>query len=163
VSDAGGTPELTPQQHRAILALLELPTRAKVAAAVGVDASTLYRWMRQAAFKAELRRARQVPTDEVALALVRLGRRATRTLKLCLQGRGKTVQLKAACFVIAQLTGLQASADLEAEMLDLRARLERRNAGASASTEGDGSEPPGDGGERPDGGVGEGDPPEAGD
>lgn len=47
------------EQERAILALLNEPTVAKAAAAVGVNESTIYRWLREPAFTKAYRDARR--------------------------------------------------------------------------------------------------------
>jgi hypothetical protein len=51
--------ELTPKQQDAIIALLNEPNVTKAATTAGVGERTLYRWMTESAFKAELRRLRR--------------------------------------------------------------------------------------------------------
>jgi hypothetical protein len=48
---------LRPNQRRALAALLAAPTLAEAAARAGVGERTLRRWLRDAAFRAELHRA----------------------------------------------------------------------------------------------------------
>ena len=50
---------LTPQQDQCVIALLNEPTVAKAAAAVGVNERTVYRWLDEPAFGRVYRKARR--------------------------------------------------------------------------------------------------------
>lgn len=50
---------LPPDREQAIIALLREPTVPKAAEAVGIDESTLYRWLKDPAFSAAYREARR--------------------------------------------------------------------------------------------------------
>jgi transposase-like protein len=50
---------LSLDQQKAVVALLREPTVGKAAESVGVDESTLYRWMREPGFNKEFREARR--------------------------------------------------------------------------------------------------------
>ena len=50
---------LTPNQEKAIIALLAEPSLSKAAAACGTGERTLYRWLREPAFKSAYRSARR--------------------------------------------------------------------------------------------------------
>lgn len=52
-------PGLTPRQEAAISALLSQPTIEKAAAAAGVGERTLYRWLREPAFRSAYHQARR--------------------------------------------------------------------------------------------------------
>jgi hypothetical protein len=136
VSHVHEQPELTQQQHATILALLKHPTYAAAAAAVPVDESTLYRWLRQPAFAAELRRARQLVTDEVVGEVGRAAKKALETLVECLDSEHDPTRVRAAAIILTQALGVQAVANLEADMLEMRARLERRDVPGPEPTEG---------------------------
>ena len=50
---------LTPQQHQAVLALLEYPTVKESASSVGIHKATLYKWLGQPGFGRAYREARR--------------------------------------------------------------------------------------------------------
>ena len=56
---ARGPDTISLDQQKAIIALLREPTVAKAAEAVGIDESTLYRWMKEPGFGKEFRDARR--------------------------------------------------------------------------------------------------------
>src|SRR5690606_12384514 len=51
--------KLTPSQEKAIIALLAEPSLARAAAACGIGERTLYRWLREPAFRSAYRQARR--------------------------------------------------------------------------------------------------------
>ncbi len=61
--------KLTPKQEKAVSALLTQPTIEAAAAAVGVNAATVHRWLAEAAFSAAYRAARR---EAVGQAIARL-------------------------------------------------------------------------------------------
>lgn len=147
MSDVHEPPELTPQQHATILALLNHPTYAAAAAAVPVDQSTLYRWLKQPAFKAEVRRARQTITDEVVGELCKAARKALATLVDCLEPKYETSsRVRSAAIILTQVFGTQAIANLEADMLEMRARMEARDGAQPVEADGGAGPAPPDGG-----------------
>lgn len=64
--------DLTPKQQRAIAALLTERTLTAAAAKIGVGDKTLYRWLQQPSFRAELDAAETRIVDETARAVLRL-------------------------------------------------------------------------------------------
>ena len=72
---------LSPQQVRAIAALLQPGTKGDAAKAAGVTDATLYRWLKQdAAFKAELRAAQDAAIETAVSLLSAEARDAANTL-----------------------------------------------------------------------------------
>ena len=60
---------LTPKQQKGIIALLGSKTVANAANEAGVSRTTVYEWMRQPGFSAELRKAQSVAIDAASTRL----------------------------------------------------------------------------------------------
>lgn len=56
---ARGPDTISLDQHKAVVALLREATVAKAAESIGIDESTMYRWMKDPAFSKEFREARR--------------------------------------------------------------------------------------------------------
>lgn len=65
-----GSSALTPKQRRAITSLLQGATQLEAAAAVGVNRSTIARWMDSAEFLAELRAGQDAMMQEAVRRVV---------------------------------------------------------------------------------------------
>ena len=65
----GGLSPLTPNQERAVIALLEHPTIEEAAKAVGVNKTTLWRWLQYEDFHTAYMKARR---DAVKHSIARL-------------------------------------------------------------------------------------------
>jgi transposase-like protein len=61
---------ITPKQHKAIEALLSGATRAAAANAAGINDRTLYKWLQDETFTAELRRAENQAITNAQGALI---------------------------------------------------------------------------------------------
>ncbi len=61
--------KLTPKQEKAVSALLTQPTIEAAAAAVGVNAATVHRWLAEAAFSNAYRDARREAVDQAIARL----------------------------------------------------------------------------------------------
>lgn len=66
----GNPGELTPRQRRAIAALLQARNAAEAAGLAGIGKRTLYRWMLDPAFRAELTRAEAETIDAAGRRLL---------------------------------------------------------------------------------------------
>ena len=72
--------ELSADQHKAIELLLVTPTLGAVARKVKVDPRTLYRWMRDPDFAAELRTAQRQVIRQNLRGIANMGATAIKTL-----------------------------------------------------------------------------------
>jgi transposase len=59
-TDTHSSDDLTPKQHRAIVALMQAVSVSGAAQDANVSEATLYRWLSQTAFKAEYRKQRRM-------------------------------------------------------------------------------------------------------
>ena len=73
--------KLTPRKTRAITALLELPTIEQAAMSAAVNPRTIYRWLDNPSFKAELSAAEGRAIDRAARRLVGLSGKALDALE----------------------------------------------------------------------------------
>lgn len=113
--------KITPRQRRAIESLLTTADKAQAAAAAGVSRNTLYRWLRNPAFKAELDAATGEAIDALSRALVALGDKATATLDGAMSGDDTpiTVKVRAADVTLARLLQIRELGALEKRVSDL--------------------------------------------
>lgn len=110
---------LTPGQRRAIEALLTSGNVTAAALAAGVVRGTLYRWMADESFIAELRQAEAEALAGLSRSLAGLGDSAAAALRDALGSHQKiTVRLRASEIVIANLLRLR-------ELVDIEERLRR--------------------------------------
>ena len=72
--------DLDPKQQEGIVALLTEPSVTRAAGTVGVDASTLYRWLQDPLFSAAYRRARREAFEAAVGLIHKLGVLAAQTL-----------------------------------------------------------------------------------
>ena len=75
-----GSVNLSPRQHRAILALLAQPTVAAASVASGVGQSTIYKWLGEAAFRTALAQAEGAAVAAAGRRLVALAEAALDTV-----------------------------------------------------------------------------------
>lgn len=80
-TDDTTAPSLNSKQERAIDVLLVGETTSQVAQTVGVDRSTIHRWLSQAEFAASLNRRRLALREAYQFRLQRLQERAIETLE----------------------------------------------------------------------------------
>ena len=74
------TGDLTRNQSKALRALLEHPTVTQAAASIGLSRKTIYRYLEDASFRAELRKAIQALTDSAGACLAAGQPEALRTI-----------------------------------------------------------------------------------
>lgn len=119
---------LSTKQHAALVALLNEPTLGAAAQEAGCTEQTLRRWLRQPAFAAAYRRARQQALAQAVGGLHAVAGEAVRTLRSAMAGPNPADAVRAAEAVLAH-------AFRSAELVDLADRmdeLERRLDGAGS-------------------------------
>ncbi len=109
---------LSPKQRRAVEALLATGEAAAAAREAGVARDTLYRWLKQPAFLAEVRKAEAAALDELSRLLVRLGRTAAATLAKAMSDPAAPypTRVRAADAALSRLLQLRELAQLEARV-----------------------------------------------
>ena len=108
--------DLTRNQNKAIKALLEYPTIEQAAEAIGVNPRTIYRWLDDRDFKAELSRAEGEALDKVTRKLIYLGDHATNSLVDVLKNpnqRGASNRRLAAIAILTQMQKLRELRNIE--------------------------------------------------
>lgn len=127
---ADATETLTPEQLKALTALLEHGDKSKAAKAAKVSRTTLYRWMNQdPAFQAALDAATRQALKEFSLTLTRLAAKAAQALDDALgSGQEMRDRLRAADIVTGRLLAVR-------ELVDLEERLKRLEAMAHGETD----------------------------
>lgn len=89
-----GNEALTPQQERALAALLSGSTVTRAAELVGVDRTTVHRWLRDDwTFQAALNRARREFRDGLRANLESVGEQAVRTVRQAIEADDVRVAL----------------------------------------------------------------------
>ncbi len=108
---------LTPKQLRAIEALLTQPDVATAMTAAGVARSTLYRWLKQSAFRRALQEAEVVAIAELQRSLIRLGKKAIKALETALDGKATVgVKVRAGNYILGRLLQLHELVDLQEQL-----------------------------------------------
>jgi AcrR family transcriptional regulator len=123
-SDTENPGDLTPEQLRALVALLEHGDKAKAARAAKVSRSTLYRWLRDdAIFQVALEAATRQALREFSTTLVRLAQKAAQALDDALDsGQEIHHRLRAADIVTGRLLAVRELVDLEERLSRLEAQ-----------------------------------------
>ncbi len=108
-------PRLTPRQHRAVAALLSCPTISEAAKTAQVGERTLYRWLIDQTFLAELHRQESELINNIARRLVSLADNALKTIQGLLDDpeASPAVRLRAADNVLSHLLRVRELASLE--------------------------------------------------
>lgn len=123
MSEIGTQKTLAPAQRKAIEALLTCGNVASAALAADVGRTTIYRWMKDDLFVAELRSAEQEAVAGLARALAGLGEGATDALRAAMKEDQKiTVRLRASEIVIGNLLKLRELVELEERIRALEAQ-----------------------------------------
>ena len=123
MSDNGTQKTLQPAQRKAIEALLTCGNVASAALAADVGRTTIYRWMKEDYFIAELRTAEQEAVAGLARALAGLGDGAAEALRDALKPDQKiTVRLRASEIVTANLLRLRELVTLEERLAALESK-----------------------------------------
>jgi len=112
---------LTPKQRKAVEALLTTGDASAAAQAAGIARDTLYRWLRQPAFREAVRAAEAQALDDLSRMLVRLGRMAAGTLAKAMSDAATPVatKVRAADATLGRLLTVRELATLEARVAEL--------------------------------------------
>lgn len=125
------TERLSPEQLRALIALIETGDKAKAARSAGVSRTTLYRWMREdPVFQAALEDATRQALKEFSASLVRLAQKAVKALESALDSKEAAhlpQRLRAADIVTTKLLAVRELVDIEARLTELEAKSEEHN------------------------------------
>jgi phage terminase small subunit len=117
--------KVTPRQLKAIETLLTTGDKTEAAKTAGVSRKTIYRWLKQDAFKQALAEAEAEALDALSRELVALGSKATATLKGAMTGNTPAAtKVRAADIVLARLLQLRELVTLETRVLALEQALE---------------------------------------
>lgn len=114
--------KLTPAQRLTIEKLLTSGSVEDAANAAKVARSTIYRWMKDAAFVAELRSAEAVAVESLSRELVGLGTLAASALRDALTDAKISVRLRSAEVVIGNLLKLREIVEIEQRLAALEER-----------------------------------------
>ncbi|MFC1464181.1 MAG: phBC6A51 family helix-turn-helix protein [Candidatus Brachytrichaceae bacterium NZ_4S206] len=122
--------DLSPQQRRAIEALLVARSIADAAKQAGVSRRTLHSWLRNAQFCAELHTATNAALDAAVRRLAALTACAVDALEAVLQGERVPVgaKIRAADVVLARLLQLREMHEFERRLRALEEKFEREQA-----------------------------------
>lgn len=115
---------VTPRQRRAIESLLTTADNTAAAAAAGVSRQTLYRWLRDPVFQAELDRVTGEAIDALSRAMVRLGKKATIALDDAIGSNDLPVRVRASNIVMARLLQLRELAAMEWRLSEIERKLQ---------------------------------------
>jgi len=117
---------LTSKQKKGLAALLTRPTITAAAAQAGVTEKTLYRWLGQPAFSAELKAKQVGIIDAAAGGLVAGLTQALDTLaELMTDGHGENVRRSAASEWLDQCLMIRENTDLERRLTELERQVKR--------------------------------------
>jgi transposase-like protein len=116
--------KLSRNKEKAIAALLSHATIQEAATAVGVNESTLRRWLKEPDFLAEYREARRQVYQHATATLQRATPEAVATLLACLKADSENVRLRAAALILEHAhKGIELE-DLEVRLTALAEEIE---------------------------------------
>jgi len=115
---------LTPKQRKAIETLLTSGSVSEAADLANVSRETLYRWIKQPDFRAELERATTQAIDDLSRSLVALGDLAAATLADAMKNQIHPIatRVRAADVVFSRLLQLRELTSLEQRVTELEER-----------------------------------------
>lgn len=117
MTDGGATlPSLTAKQRRTIAAIITTRTYEDAMRAAGITRQTFYKWLKTAAFRAELTRQLDDFTADAIGQLKSAAVEAVQTLRGLLASDNENVRLRAALGIIDQIN--------RAKELEITARLD---------------------------------------
>lgn len=119
---------LTTKQRLAVVALLEERTVTGAAKRAGVGAKTLFVWLTQPAFRAELSKAESAAIDDAVRALVRTSGAAIAVLEKTMTDAGATAstRVRAAQAILDNLLKLREHLTLDERVSRLEAAQHER-------------------------------------
>jgi phage terminase small subunit len=112
---------LTYRQRKAVEALLSTTDTTQAALAAGVSRETVYRWMRDPAFRDALKAGAAEALEALSRSLVRLSDKAIKTLEdaLTYDLKAPGARVRAADVILGRLLQLKELVDLEGRVSDL--------------------------------------------
>ena len=119
--------DLTPKQHRALMALLESPTAAEAAKKAGCNEQTLGKWLRQPAFRDALAAARREAMKGVLGRLQVVAIEAVEVLRDTLKDPNVFARLQGAQTLLGHATRATAVEEMESRLEAVEAALRRSN------------------------------------
>ena len=114
---------LSTKQRRAIDALLCTANTSQAAKVVGVQRSTIYRWMRQEPFQQALAQAEAQALANLSRSLVALSEKATEAFDDGLKAKDLRVRIRTADIITQRLLSIRELVDIEARITELENRL----------------------------------------
>ena len=124
-SGGTGKEELSPQQERAIVALLHQPGLTAAAKEAGVGKTTLWTWMQQPAFREAYRRARREAYAAAVARLQQVAGEAVETLREVMNDKSHqgAARVGAAKAVLDYAVKAAEVEDLSAKVEELEAKV----------------------------------------
>ncbi len=117
---------LTPKQRKGIAALLSTPAVTAAAEKAGIGVRTLYRWMDQPAFMAELKARQGGIIDQAAAQLVGGSQTALNTLvRMQLGAHSESVRLRAAIAWLEMMHTFREAGDIEDRLTELEKAVKK--------------------------------------
>ena len=116
---------LSAKQRRAIDLLLTAVDLSAVARDVGVDRTTVYRWLRSEPFRNALQAAERDALGEISRGLTRLGRQAIATIARAMTDdhAGVGTRVRAADVTLTKLIAIRQHLDLEERLAAVEAAV----------------------------------------
>ena len=111
--------KFSPAQRVTVEKLLTCGDVSAAASAAGVARSSVYRWMREPAFVAELRSAEAMAVDSLSRSLAGLGHLAASALRDALTDPKMSIRLRASEVIIGNLLKLRELVSLESRIAEL--------------------------------------------
>jgi phage terminase small subunit len=120
--------ELTPKQRRAVQALMTAPTIAEAAKTAGCGERSLFRWLKDPVFLAELQAATRAAIDVTVRRMATLSVAATGTLAKTMTDADTpaAVKVRAADVILSRLPDWRELTQLEERLAALEAALRVR-------------------------------------
>jgi DNA-binding phage protein len=116
--------DLTPQQLKAIDALVSGCTNIDAARRAGVSRMTLYRWLSDVTFCDTLKACEHEALQSLSRRMLTLTEDAQKALTDAMKGDGNALAVRAAGIVLQHLAGLQEVATFEQRLRSLEERYE---------------------------------------
>jgi hypothetical protein len=129
MADNGSPPRgLTPKQRRAIAALMTAPTIGEAAKTAKVGERSLYRWLKEPAFMAELQAATRAAIDATVRRMATISVAATGTLASVMKDTDAPagVRVRAADVILSRLPDWRELSALEERLAALEAAEKAR-------------------------------------
>ena len=117
---------LTPRKRKAIVLLLQGNKISEVAEGVGVSDSTMFRWLKEEPFQAELRREELRVMDAVGWQLIAMSKQAVDALQDVLEEpsiRGASVKRLTAKSILELLLKWREQLDFDERLLKLERKV----------------------------------------